>query len=466
MASYALENAKSGRASCKKCKEKIGKGDLRIGETIEGVDFTTTKWYHVQCFTIPRKMKSQGVTAESFVEDHLEDNSDDHVLSDDATTTTIVEKIASKPKVANPKKADGKNKATDLITTLKRNSEILLREEDGEDDGGPASKKIKASSSSLSSTDRQNASAYLEYSTLKNDDLKDLLRWNRQPLGGNRAELMSRVIDGRVHGRIGRCTSCIQGKLKLSEDGTSASCSGYFDEDASARISCFNCFPLSKVPRLQPWYESEPSAEEAEEMDNIPEQQVDGSAASNVLSVAAENLDWDLSCGTGMKKAAKDLFKICTSKESSVDILESDPRARIEIGKIILTNRDKSAVDILGLVIGKYGLKEAKKEAARAKSVARELSCSIPENLPIMELMLEIGELYTKESNYNAGNSYKKVAAIIKSLEFEITKKNAQGLGKGKTKLAGIGKGSADKMYEFLTTGKIEKLEEKRAAAA
>jgi len=79
--------------------------------------------------------------------------------------------------------------------------------------------------------------------------------------------------------------------------------------------------------------------------------------------------------------------------------------------------------------------------------------------------MLELGELYTKESNYNAGNSYKKVASVIKNMEFEITTKNAKGFAKGKTKIPGIGKGSSDKMYEFLTTGKIEKLEEKRAAA-
>lgn len=73
--------------------------------------------------------------------------------------------------------------------------------------------------------------------------------------------------------------------------------------------------------------------------------------------------------------------------------------------------------------------------------------------------------MYTKESNYNAGNSYKKVAAAVKDFDFAITLENAKGLGKGKTKVAGIGKGSADKMYEFLETGKIAKLEEKRAAA-
>lgn len=45
-----------------------------------------------------------------------------------------------------------------------------------------------------------------------------------------------------------------------------------------------------------------------------------------------------------------------------------------------------------------------------------------------------------------AGGTYTKVANAIKDLDFEITTDNAKGLGKGKTKVAGIGKGSADKV--------------------
>lgn len=31
MSTYTIEHAKSGRATCKKCKNKIAKGELRIG---------------------------------------------------------------------------------------------------------------------------------------------------------------------------------------------------------------------------------------------------------------------------------------------------------------------------------------------------------------------------------------------------------------------------------------------------
>ena len=57
---------------------------------------------------------------------------------------------------------------------------------------------------------------------------------------------------------------------------------------------------------------------------------------------------------------------------------------------------------------------------------------------------------------------YQKAITALLSLDYEITGDNAKGLGKGKTKLPGIGKGSADKIHEFVTSGTIQKLEEKR----
>ena len=61
---------------------------------------------------------------------------------------------------------------------------------------------------------------------------------------------------------------------------------------------------------------------------------------------------------------------------------------------------------------------------------------------------------------------YKKAVTALQQLDYEITADNAKGLGKGKTKVANIGKGSADKIYEFMSTGQIAKLEEKRAINA
>lgn len=53
--STTQQYARSGRASCKKCNAKIGKGDLRVGIVSSHPDWgETTKWQHVECTKLPR----------------------------------------------------------------------------------------------------------------------------------------------------------------------------------------------------------------------------------------------------------------------------------------------------------------------------------------------------------------------------------------------------------------------------
>jgi DNA polymerase/3'-5' exonuclease PolX len=58
------------------------------------------------------------------------------------------------------------------------------------------------------------------------------------------------------------------------------------------------------------------------------------------------------------------------------------------------------------------------------------------------------------------------VVNAIKGLELEITAENAMSLSKGKTKIPSIGKTSAERMKEYMETGTMQKLEEKRAGNA
>lgn len=49
---HVIEAAKSGRASCRSCKEPIAKGDLRLGEEVPNQFASgemTYNWHHVQC---------------------------------------------------------------------------------------------------------------------------------------------------------------------------------------------------------------------------------------------------------------------------------------------------------------------------------------------------------------------------------------------------------------------------------
>lgn len=65
--------------------------------------------------------------------------------------------------------------------------------------------------------------------------------------------------------------------------------------------------------------------------------------------------------------------------------------------------------------------------------------------------------------NRRAVSTYYKLVQAIQGLDYEVTADNAMAMSKGKTKVEGVGKSSAEKIKEFCETGKIQKLEEKRA---
>lgn len=47
--SHTIEEAKSGRAKCRKCREKIDKGALRFGHAVDGEFGESMQWYHLPC---------------------------------------------------------------------------------------------------------------------------------------------------------------------------------------------------------------------------------------------------------------------------------------------------------------------------------------------------------------------------------------------------------------------------------
>ena len=49
MPHYVVELAKSGRAGCKACKQKIAKDTIRLGVECEGDWGTYYRWHHLTC---------------------------------------------------------------------------------------------------------------------------------------------------------------------------------------------------------------------------------------------------------------------------------------------------------------------------------------------------------------------------------------------------------------------------------
>ena len=59
---FKCEYAKSNRAACKGCKEKIGKDELRLAKMVKvpAFDGVSPHWYHFNCFFEKCRPKSTG----------------------------------------------------------------------------------------------------------------------------------------------------------------------------------------------------------------------------------------------------------------------------------------------------------------------------------------------------------------------------------------------------------------------
>lgn len=473
---YHVERAPSGRAKCKKCKEVIAKGELRIATNSykESTDMNFTSYNHPRCFNVPpRAMK--GVSPADFVSDHLEDRTDDSILSDPTQRQEIVDAVAYKPPRGGKKEKGDDEQTTELarrLAGIRKAMEAL----DSDDDDAPPAKRArkdkKGKGGKAGPSTEELAGAMRVYSKMKADDLKSVLRWN---LGygttGTKDVLLLRCIDGHVNGRLARCPSCFKGKLGVREEdgGATVACRGYFDEEIQQRIPCSYTSLAASAPRLYPWHTEEPSEEEMEAMKEITKEAEavasgkGGGSVPRELMDAAEEMDWPIA---NPKERAQAMVDLCTTLSAKVDLPQDEKKARIAVGKLLMNllreDDGATAVRALEAIVAEFGISADKAEARARQKSALGGNCACAANAGVVQAFQELGDLYFKDGNSNAGLSYKKAVAALSALDYEITADNAKGLCKGKTKVAGIGKGSADKIYEFFTTGTIQKLEEKR----
>ena len=489
---FKLENASSGRSKCKKCKGQIGKGELRIQKIFDTADGRhMSQNYLVGCVPIPRVYKDD---VQAFMCD-LEDSTDDMMLSNEEGTRQIYDTIMEGRAKAAAKKKSGKKAASDddgagPVKKAQAMPEKLLRakfalelrmkeEEEGEEEETRPKKRAKRSSSKkeigdssnglspqvLTDLDRAYADMLVLYQDKNLDGLKDYLRWNQQVLKGTKPLLLMKCMDGHLNGRLARCPLCHEGKLNLEMDDT-VQCSGYFDEDTHQRVACNYSSKAADAPRSK-WYIEKPSEEEEEEMKK--EASNPDTVASN--SVAEQMVDALASFQFRLKtkaeiKSATGVF-LDMARRFNLNVSEDDKEAKRSIGPLILSNRtmDLSSLEFCSIVCDHFGVKKSGEQVEEQRKVVRSM-CQCADNATLYEIIIELGHYYRKESNIHAANTYSKVAATIRRLPFEITEENVMGLSKGVNKVPGIGKSSAEKMKEFLSTGSMQKLEEKRAAHA
>ena len=64
---YKTEYAKSGRASCKECKNAIGKNELRIAAMVKFYNEIIPNWFHLNCFFVKNKPKVKNLQSTNLV---------------------------------------------------------------------------------------------------------------------------------------------------------------------------------------------------------------------------------------------------------------------------------------------------------------------------------------------------------------------------------------------------------------
>lgn len=381
-----------------------------------------TSWCHPKCFNLPRKYAtgSGKITEEQFVEDHIEDVSEDG----DILPSKVAELAAAIGTKASPKKTKSEGSGTEnsFMEKLKSEYDAMAAEDDDKtsakrkaNDNSEQEPKKKKSKASDDDQNQRALELYAKHHKMNAAALKDILSYNRQTMTGTKAVVLHKVIDGELNGRLPRCKVCEGGRLKFNEACDKVICGGGFDEGSQQRISCDVSYTFGDAPRELPWYTTNPTEEQNAEMDHLTELAkaggVDNGPALTKLMKAAANLELDYSSNKGKKESATKLIELLESSEDKLDLPDESKKLRMGVGSLLLANEGAAPSEIVKMLVEKFGFVDAKAEKAAKKEAAVENACKQPENAPIYCAIKELADLYFKESNRNAGASYQKAVS-------------------------------------------------------
>ena len=300
--------------------------------------------------------------------------------------------------------------------------------------------------------------AYVRYKAMKIDELKDYLRWNDQLLKGVKNDLVDRCADGEAYGALARCQQC-SGKLELINNGKLVKCNGTYDETAGGRINCFFKCAVDKAPR-NPWRTTKPTEEE--ELEKL----APGKVASNIPADLITHLD--LTDKEQRSEALSLLLGTC--RGIGINLSEDDLEAKRKIGGQLLANKAMAvdnASNFIDLLAKNYG--QEKPDASgnggdNGGSASKKASgtAACPENAALVGKFLELSNLYRKDANPNAANTYNKAANALSQFQDVITSGNQFRPKKGGQKVEGLGDKSCSLIDEFLTKGELDKVIEKK----
>ena len=420
----------------------------RIGKVTEreGQDFASTYWYHAKCFPIPKKRVADA--SEWFSEVYEEYGGDEE--SRGAFLDGVLKSAAAiqEKKSAGNVLSERKRRLLDAAGASAGGAKKKSRRSKGSRKHEIQIEDTKVSSSSASSSEViTEQTLFVRYNSMNTSKLKEVLKWNRQLLSGRKDQLVFRCIDGHLLGAIPICPLCSDKHsqnsttLKESDDGTFR-CGGYYD---GGRISCSYKVPKEDLQRV-PWVVDKSESREIKKEDE-----------EKPTKMEAPNLE--LPSGINPREAADRI--VSAARVANILLPEAESDARQECGLLYIRERSHDGSADGGVILGALALKFGTKASVEKKKALAAQSCEVPENAPIAAAFDELADL-TRKSGAAAfkTNAYKKVARAIRGLTYKIT--DGKALAKKKTKVEGVGKASADKIQEFLDTGKISKIEELR----
>jgi hypothetical protein len=451
LGNYTVEYAKSGRAACKKCKEKIEQGALRIGKEATIHDHAVMAWYCDKCPPCPKDWK---------LDDFLAELADKFCAPGVQLTEEMIDGIISfvetKAGAAKEAKQDKKRQLDALIDAAspKKSKGEPTKDKDSSDMTGA---DLEAEATKLGFT-VPFLMSYLKYAKMPNDRMKDYLRWNGATMSGNKSELLLKCTDGDCYGALPKCPMLdCGGRLSYENilERTTIKCGGSYNEDAGSRVVCFFTSTFDQIQELRlPWRTAPPTDEEAKAMK-------EGKQAIKTEDMASydslfDGLDLSI---TADKRAAADRL-VAAARDMGVLLPEDDSQARSKMGSLLMAYKTSSPPEILNLAAKDYGTKAK----TAASSAATATSAKNPGNVGIIEMLQELAGLYKKESNINAATTYNKAAAALRGLDFHVTSGTMLNGKKGNVKVPGVGPKVCTYIDEFLTsgTGTIEKIQEKK----
>ena len=445
---YILEEAKSSRSSCKVCKEKITKGELRIGSVAQGPgDYEMTSWRHAICFKVPKKF-----------------NNDLESLFEGGTAPP--ELLVLFERVLSAK--------ADVLGQKKREIEEVLTaaNEAMEGTSSPSRKKVKTEGTSptrLAAIEEIAASKGLDgklvalsekYSHMTTAAMKQILKFNYQVQSGNKDELKERCIQGERFGGFPRCEECKGGEdvpgrttegrksstLKLqqiTEEHVKTgqgiwTCSGYYD---TQRVACY--FKSTEpIERVFPWITT------AEAFEAKEEETLALVAARDEKGLEDVEFDTD---GMDRKTIVSKLMDVAKKLGIALPPIERD--ARVQIATVYM-EKDQSIKATMMALRKTMGTNE--EEAKKREKLLN--SCGHPANTKLM-MYFKLAAVAKKSDHFKA-ISYRKTSIAIQKLTFPIDGTEGR-TGKAistskKFKVDGIGKSGGIKIDEYLSTGKIE----------